>query len=92
MPRRINQLRLDRWAAERATAAAAEWAKPLHKLLDRAKRERWPWTRLRDELEKLELDNATLAASMVDSMHIGMGLGILDGDQRPKRKTRTANA
>lgn len=93
MPRKVNQLRLDRWAAEQATEAARVWIQPALDLLAKAKAERWPLPKLKEEVARLELDSGTLANSMVSAMQIGMGLGIIDGDMRPKRKrTRSADS
>lgn len=89
MKRKVNQLRLDRWAAEQATEAARVWIQPALDLLAKAKAERWPLPKLKEEVGKL--DSGTLANSMVSAMQIGMGLGIIDGDMRPKRK-RTHSA
>lgn len=91
MPRKVNQLRLDRWAAEQATEAARVWIQPALDLLAKAKVERWPLPKLKEEVARLELDSGALARHMVNAMQIGMGLGIIDGDMRPKRK-RTHSA
>lgn len=88
MKRKIDQLALDRWAAQQAHAATAAWVAPLKRLLLRARVHRWPLPRLKAEIDKLELADEPLVKSMVRSMKIGMGLGILDGNMRPRKKRK----